>query len=135
MSVMVWGRRGGLMALADRSAINVSFLDKALEKCTEKKKYGLYFSSLSWEKNKRYAEQAAALVATICLGITDPNENTQPHSFKNGQNFLENAQSQFGQVSSVDSLEHASKHFKSGEESLANNLWQAREKTSYIYSF
>lgn len=30
---------------------------------------GELFSSESWEKNKRYAEQAAALVATICLGI------------------------------------------------------------------
>jgi len=105
------------------------FDDPSYEGYQEDKKFraiaeinGQYYSSLSWEKNKRYAEQAAALVATICLGITDPNENTQPHSFKNGQNFLENALSQFGQVSSVDSLEHASKHFKSGEESLANNL-------------
>jgi hypothetical protein len=33
------------------------------------------FSSGSWEKNKRYAEQAAALVAIACLGL-DEGENS-----------------------------------------------------------
>ena len=39
------------------------------------RKYTPWFcsSSISWEKNKRYAEQSAALVATICLGITEQN--------------------------------------------------------------
>jgi len=35
---------------------------------------GSHFSSLSWEKNKRYAEQAAAIVANINLGILTPEE-------------------------------------------------------------
>ena len=30
---------------------------------------GKNFSSSSWEKNKRYSEQAAAIVALHCLGI------------------------------------------------------------------
>ena len=30
---------------------------------------GRNFSSSSWEKNKRYSEQAAAIVALHCLGI------------------------------------------------------------------
>lgn len=30
-----------------------------------------YFSSESWEKNKRYAEQAAALVAISCLKVPE----------------------------------------------------------------
>jgi tRNA-dihydrouridine synthase 2 len=33
---------------------------------------GVSFSSLSWEKNKRYAEQAAAIVANLSLGINTP---------------------------------------------------------------
>ncbi len=30
---------------------------------------GQAFSSQSWEKNKRYSEQAAAIVALHCLGV------------------------------------------------------------------
>lgn len=37
---------------------------------------GACFSSLSWEKNKRYAEQAAAIVANLNLGIFTPEEKT-----------------------------------------------------------
>ena len=29
----------------------------------------IFFSSEAWEKNKRYAEQAAAVVAIHCLGV------------------------------------------------------------------
>jgi len=46
---------------------------------------GEFYSSESWEKNKRYAEQAAALVATICLGLA--NNNLQPsNSAQQGTN-------------------------------------------------
>ena len=30
---------------------------------------GTFFSSESWEKNKRFSEQAVALVAINCLGV------------------------------------------------------------------
>ena len=30
---------------------------------------GTFFSSESWEKNKRFSEQAAAVVAINCLGL------------------------------------------------------------------
>ena len=36
--------------------------------------YIIFFSSESWEKNKRYAEQAAALVANICMGLTNQDQ-------------------------------------------------------------
>ena len=33
------------------------------------------FSSQSWEKNKRYSEQAAAIVALHCLGVRKIRED------------------------------------------------------------
>ena len=47
-------------------------------------------SSGSWEKNKRYAEQAAAMVAIACLGVDDSGANTETVA-KNG--IIENSNS------------------------------------------
>ena len=38
----------------------------------------IFASSLSWEKNKRFAEQAAALVACLCLGLIQAPANQPP---------------------------------------------------------
>jgi len=47
--------------------------------CVENKHY----SSQSWEKNKRYAEQAAAIVANLALGIKSPEFSKLEQEIKN----------------------------------------------------
>ena len=88
----------------------------------------IYFSSESWEKNKRYAEQAAALVATICLGLANQNlqsanssqqETNQKHPAKNlsinDTDSMNGGQSTPHQANGVNTSNSNIKHFKSDD--------------------
>ena len=106
----------------------------------------IYFSSESWEKNKRYAEQAAALVATICLGLANQNlqsanssqqETNQKHPAKNLS--INETESMNGgqytphQANGVNTSNSNIKHFKSDDSGdLNQDVWRIM---IYLFSF
>ena len=52
---------------------------------------GKRFGSESWEKNKRYAEQSAAIVALHCLGIREICLKDEQELAKNGEGEVKKA--------------------------------------------
>lgn len=63
--LLLWSREQEL----DEPVYEVMSQDKKFKAIVEIN--NMYFSSESWEKNKRYAEQAAALVAISCLQVPE----------------------------------------------------------------